>query len=159
MMEGADRYELYRVATDMEALTDAIRERVEDLNVSRTEIDEAGQLLPGYAAKLLCDPPMRGLGQKTLGPVLKATGLALIVVIDDERFAPLKDTLTKRKRTVRPNGSIKRPHWLITKEISQKMQVLRNQKLSPDKRRAIARKAIRTRWSKRRRRAIVPAGS
>ncbi|UWU87930.1 hypothetical protein N2605_16260 [Bradyrhizobium yuanmingense] len=37
--------------------------------------------------------------------------------------------MAKRRRTVRPIGSIERPTWLITREISQNMQVLRNKKL------------------------------
>ncbi|MCA1474770.1 hypothetical protein [Bradyrhizobium sp. NBAIM08] len=37
-----------------------------------------------------------------------------------ERFAPIKVQIAKRRRTVRPIGSIDRPTWLITREISQK---------------------------------------
>ncbi|SRR5258706_15127096 len=77
-------------------------------------------------------------------------GLALVLVIDDERFAATKAKMVKRRRTVHPNGSIRRPAWLISKEASQNMQQLRNQKLSPRQRRLIAKRAARARWARSR---------
>src|SRR5258706_4650176 len=144
------RFEIYRVVTDYEGLHDAFVDRVEDLNVPRLEIDAVGKLQPGYSAKVLCDPPIKNLGPNTLGGMLRATGLALIVVLDDERFAPLKATMTKRERSVPPNGSMRRPAWLITRESSQNMQQLPNSKLSPRQRRFIAKRAARARWRRSR---------
>jgi hypothetical protein len=144
------KFQIYRVALDMEALTAAVRDRAEDLNVPRLELDAAGGLQSGYSAKLLCDPPLKTLGAVSLGAMLKATGLALVVVIDDANFAPIKARLAKRRRTVPPNGSIRRPAWLITKESSPSMQQLRNQKLTPRQRKMLAKRAIRARWRRSR---------
>lgn len=140
------KYEAYRVVTDMEALHEGFRDRVEDLEITRSELDAISKLQTGYSAKLLCNPPMKTIGKASLPKMLQATGMALVLVIDDERFAPIKAALTKRQRPVRPNGSMKRPAWLITREASQNMQNLRNQKLTPRQRKMIAKKAAKTRW-------------
>lgn len=153
-----DKYEVFRVVTDMEALHEAFRDRVEDLQVTRIAVDVAGRLTPGYSSKLLCEPPMKLLGLTSLPRMLKATGMALVLVIDDERFAPLKAKMAKRKRIVPPNGSIKKPAWLITREASQNMQVLRNKKLSPRQRRLIAKRAAKARWN-RPRKSPAPAAA
>jgi hypothetical protein len=145
-----DKYEVYRVVLDYEALLEGFTDRIEDLNVSRITIDEAGEFTPGHASKILCNPPMKMLGMRTLGKMLKATGMALVLVVDDERFAPIKAQMAKRRRAVRPIGSIERPTWLITREISQNMQVLRNKKLTPRQRKMIAKRAAKARWSRAR---------
>jgi hypothetical protein len=38
----------------------------------------------------------RGFGWETLGKSLKGTGLALAVIVDDARFAPIKEKLVQR---------------------------------------------------------------
>jgi hypothetical protein len=155
-------YELYRVILDYEALQDGFLDRIEDLNTTLEQIDMAGDFTKGNVQKLLTKDGgkpgpdrlhslKRTFGWESLGKMLKGTGLALVLVVDDERFAPTKALLAKRKRPVHPNGSMRRPAWLITKEASQNMQQLRNQKLSPRQRRLIAKKAARTRWQKQRR--------
>lgn len=143
-----DRYEVFRIVTDMEALHEAFRDRVEDLQVTRIALDVAGKLTPGYSSKLLCDPPMKLLGLTSLPKMLKATGMALVLVIDDERFAVLRGKMATRKRPVRPKGSMTRPTWLFTREASQNMQVLRNKKLTPRQRRMIAKRAAKARWNR-----------
>lgn len=143
---GADRYELYRVITDMDALHEGFRDRVEELQATREGLDEAGQLQSGYSGKLLCNPPMKSFGRQSLPGMLKATGMALILVIDDDRFALIKEQLGRRKRPMRSIVRIKRPKWLFNSKTSLKMQGLRNLKLSPQQRRRIAKKAAKARW-------------
>ena len=157
-------YELYRVITDYEALQDGFQDRIDDLETTLAQIEMNGGLAQGNAHKLLTKNPgkrierkrdhrhasaKRTFGWESLGKMLKGTGLALVLVVDDERFAPLKEQLTKRKRPRQPpNGSIRRPPWLISKKSSQNMQVLRNAKLSPRQRKMIAKAAARARWRK-----------
>src|SRR4051812_15399498 len=90
----APQPEIYRIVTDMEALHEAFRDRVEDMDVSRIELDAMAGLTPGYASKLLCDPPMKFVGKETLGKMLKGTGLRLAVIVDNGS-APAPST--KRK--------------------------------------------------------------
>lgn len=89
--------EIYRIVTDMEALHEAFRDRVEDLNVSRIELDAVAGLTPGYASKLLCDPPMKFVGRETLPKMLKGTGLAIALVVDDGKLAARSAETPKRK--------------------------------------------------------------
>lgn len=136
----ADRYEVYRVVTDLDALHEAFRDRVEDLQITRLEVDAAGELQTGYSSKLLCDPPMKTFGRRSLPGMLKGTGMALVLVIDDERFAPIKERLAKRRRPLRSIVRSKRPTWLFTRSKSLKMLEKRWSGVSPEKRKKLAQK-------------------
>jgi hypothetical protein len=74
---------------------------------------------------------MKTLGKGTLGNMLKATGLALIVVVDDERFAEVKAQMQRRKRSVPPNAGTKRPTWLFTKKKAREMGKRRFASMTP----------------------------
>jgi hypothetical protein len=108
------KYELYRVVTDFDALHEGFRDRVEELQITRIETDAAGHLQPGYSAKLLCNPPIKSFGRSSLPGMLRATGMALVLVIDDERFAPVKERLSQRKRPVRAMVRRVKPKWLFS---------------------------------------------
>jgi hypothetical protein len=164
-----DQYELYRVILDYEALQDGFLDRIDDLDTTLEQIEIGGELAKGNAQKLLTKNPgkhskrdrhltsgKRAFGWESLGKMLKGTGLALVLVVDDERFAPLKEQLAKRRRVNKPpNGSSKRPTWLFTRSKSLKMQVLRNQALSPKQRKRIARMAGKA-SGKARRKSLAP---
>ena len=75
--------DIYRIVTDMEALQEAFRDRVEDLDISRIELDALADLTPGYSSKLLCDPPMKYVGKHTLPKLLKGTKLRIALIEDD----------------------------------------------------------------------------
>ena len=148
-----EKYEIYRVVTDYEGLQDAFIDRDEDLDVTREQIDINGNMLKGYSQKVLAVPPVKTLGKVSLGKMLKATGLALIVVIDDERFAPLKDQMSKRQRPMRAMASIVKPRWLFSAETGSKMAKRRSEVLSSARKSKIAKRAARARWRKERERA------
>lgn len=116
------KYEIFRVALDYEALHEAFVDRVEDLNVPRLAIDVAGKLAAGHASCLLSTPPTKLFGKESLGKMLKATGMALVLVIDDERFAPIKAKMAKRRRIDKPAiAGSKRPAWLFRKDKAREM--------------------------------------
>ena len=76
-------------------LREAIRRRVEALNISRITLDSIAGLTPGRSAKLLSSgeakEPKR-FGLLSLELILQATGLKLLVVDDHKalaRFAPM----------------------------------------------------------------------
>ena len=152
-------FEPYRVLLDYEALEDGFIDIIEDMNVPYSEIDVRGGMTNGNTQKLLSKSRerwARTFGVESLGKMLKATGTALVLVVDDERFAQAKADLMQRKRPRKPpNGSMRRPAWLFTRSKSLKMQVLRNRSLSPKQRKKIARKAARARW-KRKSPPLVP---
>lgn len=145
---------IYRVILDYEALHEMFRDRVEDLNTSRISIDEAGKFTPGYAAKLLSNPPMRMLSRESLGKMLDATGMVLVAVVDDARFAVVKSTLAVRKRRDKQaNASSARPTWLFKRQKAREMGIKRWSALSDIQRKKLARKMGRASGIARRRKA------
>src|SRR5450631_437863 len=91
---------IYRVVMDLEALQDAFVDRIMDLGVSLIEIDAAGGLTRGNAQKLLSKSDAkwcREFGGKSLGKMLKGTGLKLVLIVDDVRFGPIKEQMVRRK--------------------------------------------------------------
>lgn len=94
-------YEPYRVITDYEALQDGFADRIHELDVPMIEIDAIGDLTMGNTQKLLSKSDAkwaRRFGWVSLGKMLKATGLVLVLMIDDERFAPIREQMAKRRR-------------------------------------------------------------
>lgn len=79
------------IVDDLPALQRALRERAEALDISRERIDELAGITKGYAAKLLCAPPMRFLGVNYMFPMLGALGLSLALVEGDQRYAKRAD--------------------------------------------------------------------
>lgn len=73
-----------REYSDLQA---AMRARADEINISRMAIDEALGLTRGHAGKILASYPMRALGRTTMGPMLWALGLKLLVVVDEEAMA------------------------------------------------------------------------
>jgi len=145
---------IYRVVTDFEALHEMLRDRVEDLNISRISLDAAGGFTPGYSAKLLCNPPMRMLSRESLGRMLAATGMVLIGVVDDERFAAIKSTLEPRKRRDKPaNAGSVQPTWLFKKNKAREMGKRRFSLMSDMERARHQRKAGKASGIARRRKA------
>jgi hypothetical protein len=140
---------IYRVVTDYEGVQDAFADRIEDINVPLTEVDVVAGMKRGNMQKLLVKSDAkwaREFGWKTLGDALRGTGMVLAFILDDEKFAPIKAQMMKRKAKMRPNGSIKPPKWLITSKRSAVMQTLRNQKLTERQRHTIAKRAAQIRW-------------
>jgi hypothetical protein len=166
----ADRYELYRVILDYEALQDGFMDRIDDLNTSLDQIDQAGGLTRGNTQRLLTKNPgkprsdrpssasRRTFGWESLGKMLKGTGLALVLVVDDERFAPMKEQLMKRKR-MPTKVSMERPTWLFTKRNAANMRALGIKSLSPQQRKRIAKKAAKARWRSKRRKLTASSKS
>jgi hypothetical protein len=88
---------IYRVFTDQEGLHEAFRDRVWDLGMTRSDLDAAGNLTHGLASKYLADPPVKTIGLTNLPKLLKATGLMLALVVDEERTAQLKQQFKPRQ--------------------------------------------------------------
>jgi hypothetical protein len=139
-------------------LSAALRLRAESLKISRETIDAISGLQPGYAGKLLAPVPIKTLSRVSLGAMLGALGVKLILVPDVEMMAKIEKRLIKRRRRVdagelmlakyshkkrgNPNG----------KRNPELMRLLRMKQLanqSDDDRKRLARKAARARWGRR----------
>jgi hypothetical protein len=99
---------------------------------------------------------MKNLGDISLPKILKATGMALVLVIDDERFAPIKAQMSKRKKTIRPVARIKRVKGYFTKENAVKHSKKRWDGIPLAIRKKIMRRVAKAGWITRRR-AIAAA--
>lgn len=154
VIEMIDRFCIYGVACDYQELVEAVRFRLREIETTHESVDHVSGLHGGYTGKIVAPVPMKSMGKVSMGPILQTLGLRLIIVRDDEMFKRVKDRLAKRERPRDPpNGSLTRPTWLFTRKKSIKMQVLRNQALSPKQRKRIARIAGRASGLARRRRA------
>jgi hypothetical protein len=75
----------------------ALRERVKQLGTTYECIDDLSGLPQRYANKVLSPSQMKGLGRLSLGCMLGATGVKLIMVEDKEALARIRTRLVPRK--------------------------------------------------------------
>lgn len=134
-----DRFCVYGVATDYAELLEIIRYRVDEMNTTHESLDDVSGLHSGYSGKILAD--IRSLGKVSMGPVFGTTGLAMIVVRDDERFARIKDRLAKRERPKQlANASSTKPTWLFKRTKAREMGKKRLSSLTAEQLKKLRRK-------------------
>jgi hypothetical protein len=73
-----------------------LRQRAEELDVSRETLDSISGLQNGYSAKLLTEPPIRGLGEVSYSALAGALAVRIVVVEDCEALERLRPRLIKR---------------------------------------------------------------
>jgi hypothetical protein len=139
------------------------RARAESLDVSRSTIDEAGGFTPGYAGKLLSPRPIKHLSYLSLGLMLGALGLKLLVVEDSEALARVQRRLVKRQfktsvqhwrqkraaEAMLPTETAEtRPQVERGTEWARAMNARRAKRTSKAERKKIAKVAARERWKR-----------
>jgi hypothetical protein len=132
------------VVRSYDALRRVVADWCEQNHITRAELDAEAGLTDGHAGKLLASKARKKLGMVSLGRVMAAAGLVLIVAVDPE--APLR--ITAASNTV----SKARPkHWRRQKGSSwgRRMAMLRALKLSGPQRSEIARHAAHARHRRR----------
>jgi hypothetical protein len=90
-----------RMIHDMHGLLDVIRARRDALNVSHETIDHLAGFPAGYTSKLLAPEPVRGISHMSLGAVLGALGIGLVVVEDSAARERVHQKWVPRKRPQR----------------------------------------------------------
>lgn len=127
----------------------AFRARADQLDVSRTTLDNIAGLPAGYVQKLLATHPLKTLGPDSWGPLLGGTGMAIVFIEDPEALAQIEGRLdprdNKNVRVLTP-ASIVPELALITALTARGMVTLRNARLTPQQRKRIAKKAALARW-------------
>jgi hypothetical protein len=109
----------------MPELVDAIRARRDELNISHETIDNIAGLQSGYTSKLLGPIQLKGFSHMSLGAVLGALGIGLVVIEDPEAKAKVEGRWQKRKRPQRlaqkiePSAST----FSIQNEVPSEMQI------------------------------------
>lgn len=81
---------------DYVSLRNAIRARVEQLNVSRVCLDDVTGLPAGYSAKLLAPCGKKKIGQLAIDLLLKAAALKVFLVDDREALAKVQPMFVER---------------------------------------------------------------
>ncbi len=142
------------VVVDYDGLQRAMRARVDELGISHATLDEIAGTPDRYVGKMLADPPSKNIGITTMGYLLQALGLKLIVAEDVEQMAKLATRMVRRDaRQVRKPSTAEHKNIVLifTRRHMRKLGKLsaaaRMLKLKPSRRRAIARKAARARWA------------
>src|SRR5215469_15439449 len=142
----SDRRELATV-TDYDTLIAALRARADELNVARLVIDETAGLQSGYTGKLLGAAQIKTIGRISMGPLLGALGLALVVVEDPEAAA--RAARMPKRRVTWPQVTRKQAPariFLFTAENAREMGARRWLGVPERKREILARRAARARW-------------
>lgn len=86
-----------RACSDYLDVIRGLRERADQLQISRNSIDEISGLSDGYAAKLLSIPPVKTIGMMSMAPLFETLGVRLILVEDTAATAR---TIERRKPVV-----------------------------------------------------------
>lgn len=132
-------------ARDYVEFVSALRARRDALRVTDATLDGISGLPDRYVQKLLCHRPSKAIGLTSMGPLLGALGLALLIVHDNKALKRVENRLVRRKhRKVHTAVST----TLITVETAGEMVRRRLAKVPPRRRAAIARKAALMRWRK-----------
>jgi hypothetical protein len=136
------------------AMQEFFRRRADELGFSRTTIDQLADFTPGLASKLLAPTPIKRLGHEHLGPLCAALAVAWIPVEDAQSRAELerrvaKGIIEKRDESaIHAGASIPSRSRRYMREMASNGGNARARKLSPKRRRSIAKKAARIRWRK-----------
>lgn len=145
---------------DYEGLIDALRAQKERLGLSDSAVDELSGMPLGYTGKVLGPSQARNLGPASFGLLLQTLCLRLAPLEDAEQLAKLKARFEQKTASQARFGhdaytmgmnsrAVKRVLPLVFKGLAQRMTEGRK-KISPRKRRALARAAAKKRWEKQR---------
>jgi hypothetical protein len=88
--------------TEYQALWNAMRGRVAELQITMLELDGISGAADGYSAKILGPSQIKAFGKKSLGRMLRGTGTYLVLVEDAQATAKIKALAKKRQRPLRP---------------------------------------------------------
>lgn len=136
-------------AHDYAGLLEALRARLEQLDVSGATLDAVSGLADGYVHKLLGPSPTKKIGTVVLSDLLCAMGLKLIVAHDPEAFETVKGRLVKRNGKYVLGGTI--IIRITRKELKKRQRnggKNRAASLTPDRRSEISREGAHARWEK-----------
>jgi hypothetical protein len=144
----------FAVVNHHNALLDAIRKRIEELNTTYEAIEDVAGLQSGYLAKILGRPtPAKRLHPFLMFILLQALGLKAALVYDPDFKRKMAHRLRKRRtrRCVRSGGQHDRIIKMeLTKDFLRHIARLgvraRMNKVSAERRSEVARRAATERW-------------
>jgi hypothetical protein len=95
--------------SDNSQFVEALRDRADELGMTREEMDYQAGLQHGYSGKLLTRLHIKRFGFISLGLALGALGLKILLIEDTAQTAAIRARMTPRQRPVRtgaPNGGL-----------------------------------------------------
>jgi hypothetical protein len=154
---GTERRQI-AIVSDYLGLIAALRARADELRISRESLDHLTGLQSGYSGKLLAPVPIRMLGRISLGPMLAALGMSIVLVEDLSALRKIQSQLTKRLKPrldasgAMPTGKSKKRRGVFRGNSEWgKLMAARRVALQTDKERSdSARHAARIRWGRKR---------
>jgi hypothetical protein len=142
---------------DYAELLDALRKRLSELGTSMERVDDVAGLPSRYTSKLFAPVQIKSLGRVSMGPLLGALGLKLLVIEDPAAFARVKHRLVRKKYAGGGMLAVEKNIWRRTPALARKIRHLQVLKQTPRRRREIACNAARRRWAKRAANGPAPA--
>lgn len=140
---------------DESDLVNALRARLEELNISYAELDGELELPQGYTSKRLAWPQLKYYGKEAFWNSCERLGLAVMLVEDPvarKRYA------AQMKRRSRPQAITGEAHWRHARTTSILREIARKNgeegarrymlKVSKRRRKEIARNAAVVRWER-----------
>lgn len=141
------------LVADESDLVAALRQRADELNVSRSEIDAGARLPNGYTSKRLAVPQIKYYGRDAFWNTAESLGLAVLLVEDPNATARYARKMAKRSKPQAVTGP---DHWRHARALSILQEIARktgsegarvkNQNTSKRRRKQIARHAAVIRW-------------
>lgn len=141
------------VVASYDELIDAIRTRKAELGLSDATVDSISGLAAGHTGKLLGPAQVKTLGKVSMGLLLQALGLVLVVVEDPAQTEKMRAQYAQREGHQVREGNNASPvsKRLISRvfgPFARQGGIARMRKLSAKERSDLARKAARKRWVK-----------
>lgn len=141
-------------AKSYDDLQPILRARADALGLSRVELDRIAGVPSGYSAKVLAEVPIRKLGPDTLGPMLGALGVKIMLVEDPEALAKFTAKGDARDERYAKNAALHSDSVEIKfggrkfKRMQRKGGANSRKYMSKKKATRLARRANRMRWHK-----------
>ena len=133
---------------DYTELIQALKNRMHELGVTMETLDDIAGLPTRYVSKIFAPRAMKTLGKISLGPLIGALGLKLIVAEDAQQLALVRSRLTKRRSAPCNTPSMTPSIEDFFRRIGALGGHARTLSISSYRRRQIARMAARARWNK-----------
>jgi hypothetical protein len=135
----------------------ALRDRFDEIGISRLTIDTAAGLTEGHASKLLAPDPIRRFGDVSLWPTLEVAGLKMVLIEDPDALARTSKLRKRDQRKVRTDlvsmRTLNASRAAVLRELTSKAGKARLTKMTAAARRRVAKLAAKARWAKRKKKA------
>jgi hypothetical protein len=149
LAEGDERPRIVATFDSYAGMLEAIRARVNELQIHGERFDAHVGLPEGYLSKLVGARPIRKLGMISFAPILNGLGLKCQFIEDLESTARLKNHVTPRNpsyvRTMPASAGITFTARML-KRIRRLGGQARMAQMTAKERRELARKAALARW-------------